>query len=534
MNIKTRLLIPCFTALILLSATLKAQEEKTDLAHAKMEAAFEIISNAYVDKLDANKIVEDGIKGIIKQLDPHSRYISAEKVNEENQKLASDFEGIGIQFNILDDTIMVISPIAGGPSEKLGIIAGDKIIFIEDENVAGNGIDNEGVRDRLLGKKGTLVKVRIHRRGIKKLLDFTITRDKIPLYSVDAAYMVDDKTGYIKINRFASGTVQEFREAIAQLKPQGLENLVLDLTGNGGGYLYAAFELADEFLSTNKMIVYTEGAASPKRELNASPRGEFEKGKLVVLIDEGSASASEIVTGAIQDWDRGLVIGRRSFGKGLVQKPFELPDGSELRLTIARYFTPTGRSIQKPYENGRESYYEETYNRFYQGELMGNDDKEFPDSLKYYTPNKRIVYGGGGIMPDIFVPLDTSQNSNYLTEIARNGILNQFALNYVDKHREDLLKSYDDNKQFKANFKSESVMKEFLKYAAGQGVDENEKDLVTSGNLIKTQLKALIGRNLWDFGTYYFIFNDSRKDFNKAIEMINNEDAFRQMRVDAN
>lgn len=518
----------------LVNIPLQAQEDDHEIAKHKMETAFEIISQAYVDKLDDNKIVEDGIKGIIKQLDPHSRYISAEKVKEENQKLASDFEGIGIQFNILDDTIMVISPIAGGPSEKLGILAGDKIIVIEEENVAGIGIENSGVRDRLLGPKGTLVKVSIKRRGMKRLIDFVITRDKIPLYSVDASYMVDDKTGYVKINRFASATVKEFRESIDQLKEEGLENLILDLTGNGGGYLFAAFELADEFLSTNKMIVYTEGNASPKRELNASPRGEFEKGKLVILIDEGSASASEIVTGAVQDWDRGLIIGRRSFGKGLVQKPFDLPDGSEIRLTIARYYTPTGRSIQKPYDEGRQSYYEETYNRYYQGELMGNDEADFPDSLKFYTPNNRIVYGGGGILPDIFVPLDTSQNSKYLTEVARKGILNQFALNYVDKHRNSLEKKYDSRMTFKSKFNAEVLITEFVKYAEDEGIPKDDKGLKTSKELLMTQIKALIGRNLWDFGTYYYLFNESRKDFNKAVEIINSEDAFLQMRVDTN
>lgn len=496
-----------------------------------MEAALNIIYSQYVDDLEADKIVEDGIKGILKQLDPHSSYISPKNVEAENQKLASEFEGIGIQFNILNDTIMVISPIAGGPSEKLGILSGDKIVVIDGENVAGNGIDNQGVRDRLLGDKGTKVDVGIKRHGIKRLLDFTITRDKIPMYSLDAKYMITPETGYIKVNRFAANTADEFRDALKKLEKEGMQNLVLDLTGNGGGYLYAAFEMADEFLDWGKMIVYTEGAASPKRELRASSRGNFEEGKLVVLIDEGSASASEIVTGAVQDWDRGLVIGRRSFGKGLVQKPYKLPDGAEIRLTIARYYTPTGRSIQKPYDEGKEAYYKETFHRFETGELTSMDSVEFPDSLKFYTPNERVVYGGGGIMPDIFMGIDTMHNSDYLRTVTRKGIPYQFALSYTDHHRSDLNERYADVESFKQKVNRKKLVDEFVEFAEEKGVEKDNDDIKKSQDLLEFQISALVARNLYGVDAYYQVFNEYRDDFRKALDVIEHEEVFTEMRV---
>ncbi len=503
------------------------------MAQKKMDAAIAIITQQYVENLDANKVVEDGIRGIIKELDPHSVYIPAKKVKSENQKLASEFEGIGVYFNILNDTIIVVSPISGGPSEKLGIMAGDQIIEIDSENVAGVNISNDGVRERLLGKSGTIVNVGIKRNGVNDLIYFDIVRDKIPLYSIDASYMATPTTGYIKVNRFAASTSKEFREKMRELEEQGMENLILDLTGNGGGYLYTAFELADEFLDWGKMIVYTEGVHSPKRPLRASSRGDFESGKLIVLIDEGSASASEIVTGAIQDWDRGLVIGRRSFGKGLVQKPYTLPDGSEIRLTIAKYFTPTGRCIQKPYDKGKKSdYYKETFTRFEHGELTNPDSLHFPDSLKYFTPNKRVVYGGGGIMPDIFVPLDTSQNSDYLRDVTRKGILNKFALMYVNKNRDQLLAEYPDINTFDQNFPVEQSMEEFIAFAEKEGVDRNDEQIDKSGILLRTQLKALIARDLWDVSAYYQIFNNYRHDFQKALEVMDNEEVFKDLRVE--
>lgn len=513
----------------LCSLSLFAQDEAAEL---KLATAFSIITSQYVDSLNADKTVENAINGMLKQLDPHSVYIPAKRVDEETQKLASEFEGIGVQFNLLNDTIMVVSPIAGGPSEKLGIISGDKIVTINKENVAGVGIDNDGVRDRLLGKKGTKVDVQIVRQGVEELLDFTIERDKIPLYSVDAAYMATPETGYIKVNRFAASTADEFRDAVKDLQQEGMENLILDLSGNGGGYLYAAFEMADEFLDWGKMIVYTEGVASPRRELRASSRGNFEEGKLVVLVDEGSASASEIVTGAVQDWDRGLIIGRRTFGKGLVQKPYRLPDNAEIRLTIARYYTPTGRSIQKSYDDGREDYYKEIRQRFEHGELTNMDSIAVPDSLKYYTPNQRIVYGGGGILPDVFIPLDTLPNTAFMRNLSRKGLLSKYALNYTDKHRRKLEAEYTDVALFKAGFDHTDVVADFLAFAAEEGVSPEEPaELDRSKRLIEYQLKGLIARNLFDTGAFYEIFNDYRSDYRKALDVLADDAAFKEMRV---
>jgi len=405
----------------------------------KFSRAMGYISNFYVDTINGPKLIENAIVNLLKELDPHSVYIPKDEVKEMNEPLEGNFEGIGIQFNILHDTIYVISPISGGPSEKVGIRAGDRIININDEIVAGKGISNTGVRDRLLGEKGTIVIVSIKRKGVSELLQFTITRDKIPIFSVDAAYIIDKDIAYIKISRFASTTVDEFVEKAKKLKNDGAKSLILDLRDNGGGYLDKAIELADHFLDDKKLIVYTEGMRVPRKENLATINGIYQDGNVIVLIDEGSASASEIVAGAIQDWDRGIIIGRRSFGKGLVQQQLFLPDGSLIRLTVARYHTPTGRVIQKPYDQGLEEYEKELLTRYQQGELLNKDSINFPDSLKYYTlQNKRIVYGGGGIMPDIFVPLDTTSVSEFYSKMIRTGVLNSFVLDYIDKNRKSL------------------------------------------------------------------------------------------------
>lgn len=523
-----RYLLP---GLFLIVANIVSAQPTAAESQQKLDAAFNIITSQYVDKLDSDVLVEDAIQGILKKLDPHSVYIPSKRVEAENQKLASEFEGVGIQFNILNDTIIVISAISGGPSEKLGIMAGDKIIEIDSDPVAGVGIDNEGVRDRLLGKKGTKVDVKIKRKGVTEPMLYTVTRDKIPLYSIDAMHMVDPTTGYIKVNRFSASTTDEFGNALKDLKKEGMQNLILDLTGNGGGYLYAAFEMADEFLGWGKMIVYTEGEASPKKELRASSRGSFEEGKLVVLIDEGSASASEIVSGAVQDWDRGLIIGRRSFGKGLVQKPYRLADNSEIRLTIARYYTPTGRSIQKPYDEGREEYYTELQARMEHGELFTLDSISFPDSLMFLTPNNRTVFGGGGIMPDIFIPVDTMSNTQFIRTALRQGLMNEFVLTYVDEHRKTIKSEYKTVKDFKQKFDIEHVVPEFLAFAASRELVAEEESLERSAELIRFQLKALIARNLWDIDAFYQVYNDYRRDFRKAMEVISDEQTFKDMRV---
>lgn len=493
-------------------------------ASRKLDAMLQIINYAYVDTANEDKLAEDAIKAMLKDLDPHSVYIPASELKDMNEPLVGKFEGVGIQFNIFEDTIMVTQTIPGGPSEKVGIRAGDRIVKIDTSNVANIKITNADVMKKLRGDKGTKVVVGIFRRGENEILDFEITRDKIPLFSVDATYMATSETGYIKISKFADTTVDEFKDALAKLKAQGMKSLILDLSDNGGGYLNRAIELADEFLSENKRIVYTEGRSSPKQEYFSTSVGGFEKGKLVVLIDESSASASEIVSGAIQDWDRGLIIGRRSFAKGLVQKPFPLPDGSAVRLTIARYYTPSGRCIQKPYEKGDEEYELDLSNRFKHGELYHADSIKFDDSLKYLTQAKRVVYGGGGIMPDVFVPLDTSMNSRYHTDLIRKSVLYDFALNYTDNNRSSLLKQYPDITAFRNKFvMTEKLMEDLIAYGEKKGVPKDSAGLATSYELIKIQARALIARDLWNTDAYWQVINDINPFYTKALEALKND-----------
>ncbi len=494
----------------------------------KFGKVLEWINNYYVDSVDQEKLVESAIIQLLKELDPHSSYVSKKEVEAMNEPLQGNFEGIGISFNILNDTIFVISPITGGPSEKVGILAGDRIVKVDGKNVAGVGITNERVYELLRGKKGTRVTVTVLRRNVKELLDFNIIRDKIPIYSIDASYKVTDDVGYIKISRFSLTTVDEFKEAITRLKKNNVKNLILDLTGNGGGYLEIAISLADQFLDEGKLILYTEGVNSPKKEYYATKEGEFEKGRLVVLIDEGSASASEIVSGAIQDWDRGIIVGRRSFGKGLVQRRCPLPDQSELRLTIARYYTPTGRLIQKPYNNGKEDYELELVRRYNHGEFVSADSIHFPDSLKYYTKkNARLVYGGGGIMPDVFVPLDTSYYTDYYRDLIRLGILNQFVLNYVDRHRKELFINYPQVSAFKKAFNiDDRLINDLIAFAREKGLSENPAAIAASVNQIKLLLKGYIARDLWSTSEFYEIVNEEDARFKTALSVIQNWDLY--------
>jgi carboxyl-terminal processing protease len=490
---------------------------------SKFAEVMHLIKNAYVDTVNFSELTDNAIREVINELDPHSYYITPAEFVSVNQDLEGDFDGIGVEFNILDDTVIVVSPIAGGPSEMLGIHAGDRIVQIENKNVAGTGITNEQVIKNLRGKRGTKVNVKILRRGEKNLLDFTITRDKIPINSIDANYMVDKTTGYIKINRFSAKTKDEFIQSINLLNSQGMQDLILDLTGNPGGYLNTAFDIADQFFTSKKLIVYTQGRTRPRKDFNSDGSGSFSKGRLIVLIDEGSASASEIVAGAIQDWDRGIIIGRRSFGKGLVQEQIPLSDGSVVRLTVAKYFTPSGRCIQKPYlPNHNEEYYMDVMKRYERGELTNKDSISFPDSLKFKTSGGRIVYGGGGIMPDIFVPLDTLGNTKFLAEVYRKGLINRFVLDYVDKNRNEIRKRYPNFESFNNHFLvTQEILQSFRVMCSKEAIREpSDKEWILTGKILTTQVKALIARQQFGYNAFYKILNLLNDEYIKAIEIL--------------
>lgn len=495
----------------------------SQLQQRKISNAISAISGLYVDTINDKKLVETAIEAMLKQLDPHSSYISKEEVDRVNEPLEGSFEGVGIQFQLLEDTLVVVQTIAGGPSEKVGVQAGDRIIYINDELIAGVKMQNSGVMKRLRGPKGTEVIVKIKRGGKKDLLVFKIIRDKIPIHSVDASYMINKETGYIKINNFGSTTVEEFQTAFLNLQKSGMKNLILSLQGNGGGYLHAAHQLADEFLSKDRLVVYTQGLNQPRADMIATEVGRFEKGRLIILVDEYSASASEIVSGAVQDWDRGIIIGRRTFGKGLVQRQLPLVDGSMLRLTTARYYTPTGRSIQKPYKDGVEKYERDLLTRFEHGEFAHADSIRFPDSLRHETLLlKRNVYGGGGIMPDIFVPIDTTRFTDYHRKLVNQGVVNKAALTFIDKNRTDLKKKYPAFDKFNKLFSVDNQMLDILKdYAAKEKIEFNEEQYKKSEQLIKLQLKALVARDLWDMSEYYRIMDAENESLQKAIEILN-------------
>jgi carboxyl-terminal processing protease len=488
----------------------------------KVNQVLDYIEQEYVDTINKNRLTETAITSILENLDPHSAYIPASEVQAMNEPMQGNFEGIGIEFNILKDTIIVVAALAGGPSEALGIKAGDRIVKIEKENVGGIKITNNDVLKRLRGAGGTKVNISIKRRGIIRLLEFTITRGKIPIYSVDAAYMINKQVGYIKISRFAATTYDEFLKASDKLLAQGMKNLVLDLRGNPGGYLNTAISICDEFLSTGKKIVYTQGKSHPREDYTATSTGRLEDLKLAILIDEGSASASEIVSGALQDNDRGVIIGRRSFGKGLVQQQSEFKDGSALRLTIARYYTPTGRCIQKPYTKGdSEDYYQEEYTRYKHGELVNADSIHFADSLKFKTPKGKIVYGGGGIMPDIFVPLDTSIRSRFLSELIVKGTLNQFALTFTDMERSNI-KQFANPMAFNDTYKiSDKVFEELINFANHDSIKlpSNAEKLQIKVTILN-QLKALIARNVWRNEGYYQVINTGDKAIEAALREV--------------
>lgn len=511
---------------VLLSFGSFAQIDKEKISTTqKFDEVITYISKKYVDDVDTDKLTDAAIVALLEELDPHSTYIPKEEVEQANRQINGSFVGIGIRFQILRDTLMVVATIPGGPSEKLGILPGDKILKIENENVAGIGLQNSQVRDKLMGDKGTKVKVLVQRDPTKSI-DFVITRDHIPVNSVDAYYMVSDETGYIKLNSFSRTSMKEVDKALADLKSKGMKNLIFDLQGNGGGLLYTAKHLADEFLSENKLIVYSEGRAQPRSDLNAGNKGSWEDGRLIILTDENSASASEILSGAVQDWDRGLIVGRRTFGKGLVQRPIELTDGSQIRLTIARYFTPSGRFIQKSYED-KEAYEMDLVNRYENGEYTNRDSIQFPDSLKHETLiTKRTVYGGGGIMPDFFVPLDTTEISDMYTDIIRGGHMNTFCLTYTNDNREDLLTKHPDFASFKANFEADQkLIDELIEYTKGEDeeFEFNEEDYRTSEELLKLRIKASIANDLWGISEFYQIYNTKNEILQTAIEIIESD-----------
>jgi carboxyl-terminal processing protease len=515
-------------ALLALSLTGFAQREPE--AIRKLRLAAYAVDRFYVDSVDDNKLAEDAIIGMLRELDPHSTYMNSEEVKEMNEPLQGNFDGIGVQFNMLNDTLFILNTVAGGPSEKVGILAGDRIIAVNDTVIAGKKFSTSDIMKRLRGKKGTVVNVDVLRRGVREPIRFRIVRDKIPIYSIDATYMADAHTGYIRVSRFGATTSDEFKEALATLKKEGMKNLILDLEGNGGGYLNAAIDMANEFLHAGELIVYTEGRTQPREEALSNAKGQMTDGRLIVLVDESSASASEIVSGAIQDLDRGLIVGRRTFGKGLVQRPVPLPDGSMMRLTVARYYTPSGRCIQKPYADGIESYNRDLINRYNSGELTSADNIHFPDSLRYRTAGGRTVYGGGGIMPDYFVPLDTTRYTDAHRNIVAKGVLNQYVVGYFDKNQKVLKVKYPNFDAFEKGFTVTDAMMNDLRAAAEKdSIKIDAEQYAKSAPLIKTQIKALVARDLFTTSDYFRVINNASDSYRKALELINDEKAYRKL-----
>lgn len=509
-------------------------KETVQMNQLKFARLLRLVDGYYVDSSNVDKLTENAIVSLLGELDPHSTYISKEEVDKMNEPLQGNFEGIGISFNIFKDTLLVTTTISGGPSEKVGLRAGDRILEVDGKNIAGTGLKNTDVFDLLRGKKGTKVELKILRKSMPELLDFTIIRDKIPIYSLDASYMLDKSTGYIKLNKFSATTTDEFISAIKELKQENLQNLILDLRGNGGGYLKTAIEISDQFLSANSLVVFTEGTNETKRDYKATGKGLFEEGNLVILVDEGSASASEIVSGAVQDWDRGVIIGRRSFGKGLVQKPFMLNDGSMVRLTTAHYYTPSGRCIQKPYESGDNKEYRNDYaNRFSNGEMFSADSIDFDEELKHKTlVNGRDVYGGGGVMPDIFIPMDTSVHYRYVNALRRKQVINNFAIDYVDTHRKRIKSTYVDFDDFNSEFEiTEDDIEKIVAKGVSEDIEKDEESLnFTKGNL-KREIKALIARDVYSRNDFFKVYYADDEAIKKALEVIDNQKNYENLLV---
>ena len=568
----------------LLSIHLPAQNQHFQPCRTKMDQVINSINQMYVDSVDFDPLVDKAISSMLKELDPHTSYIQKKDVQAMTEPLQGSFDGIGVTFQLIKDTINVIEVIINGPSEKVGLLAGDKIVKVDDTLACGDNITNDWVRKHLRGNKGSKVKVSIKRGRNPELIDFTITRGAIPMYSINVSFMADETTGYIKLERFAATSTKELTDALRKLKARGMQDLILDLRGNGGGYLNVAFEICDQFISGKRMIVYTDNFRKTGESFYSGNNGLFEEGKLIVLVDENSASASEITSGCIQDWDRGLVVGRRTFGKGLVQKPLRLVDQSEVRLTISHYYTPTGRCIQKPYDDGLDAYYKDLQTRANNGELYTADKIKFPDSLKYKTPNGRIVYGGGGIMPDIFIPLDTTKCSTLYNEIVRKGVFGNFVMDFLEDNRDKLKAVYPEFEDFEKNYKiTDEFYQEFMAFAKKEGVSDSaafkfsnyadaflktnkEKldSLFTSARninihmldtmfihyvdknygeamrlrneahadqFIKDYLRFEIARGLYGYGDAYRIFLESDDTFQQALQIMHNKKIFKKFKV---
>ncbi len=544
--------------MLLMSVPLLAQQKNSplDMQIRKMVFAQGTISQLYVDEVDIEKITEEAIRGMLKELDPHSTYTPAKEVQALNEPLTGSFEGIGVQFNMNEDTLVVIQPVSGGPSEKVGILAGDMIVSVNDTAIAGVKMSKEDIMKRLRGPKGTKVNLGIIRRGVKGIQKFTVTRDKIPVYTIDAAYMVDPTTGYVRISSFGATTNAEFIKAVSRLFAEGMKDLIIDLQGNGGGYLQAAVDLSNEFLDNGEMIVYTEGRKVGRHEYHAE-KGKMNIHKVVILVDGYTASAAEILSGALQDNDRGIIVGRRTFAKGLVQRPIDLPDGSLIRLTVAHYYSPVGRCFQKPYVKGdRKSYDMDMLDRLNSGELISADSIHFPDSLKYTTVGGRTVYGGGGIMPDVYVPLDTTRYTRLHRELAAKSCINTAVLTWMDRHRKQLDKAYDvatyrkakarqtDNKMYNPadlrtgfeRFRNEfTVPQDLLDILAAkakeQKIEYTDSDFQASMPMLQIQLKALIARDLFDMSEYFEIINPTNEIYVKGLEALKDEDLFQGIKT---
>jgi len=517
--------------LFMLILPLTARSQGLTAETYKIGRVLSLLDAKYVDSVNISKIAEEMIINTLKELDPHSVYVPEKDVEEENESMQGNFEGIGVQFNILNDTIIIVAPTPGGPSEKAGIMAGDRIVEIAGEKVYGTGITTEGVRNRLMGPKGTTVNVKIFRKGTSKILNYNITRDKIPMNSLDAAYIIAPGTGYIRLNRFSETTPDEFDNAVTYLSGQKMENLIIDLRGNSGGIMTSAVNIADEMLDPGKLIVSIKGYHTSRQDFQSTSLETLRGTRIAVLTDEGSASASEILAGAVQDWDRGIIVGRRTFGKGLVQNRFYLPDGSMIRLTIARYYTPSGRLIQTPYSDGVDKYYQKFYNRYLNGEMLHADSISLPDSLKTYTLlNKRPVYSGGGITPDIFIPIDTADYSEYYRDLVNTSTINTFTLSYADRHRKEILSKYKTFDKFDKSFVFDNAaIKELIATGEKNGAHYNEEGFKASSDAIQEIMKGLIARDLWGLNEYFRVVNKTDAAVNKAYKILNDAQLYNEI-----